>query len=311
MSAQPRPISDPHVKTNTSKSAVLALCVAAASAGCPAWAQSAWLPSEGELVLTPGYVFSTFDAFRVGDQKVTVLRDNNASFDQHNAFVVAEYGITPDLAADLNIGYVRAGTGDFAGFGRTSVDGLSDTSIGLRYRLLQPSESGSWVPNLAIRVAGIVEGSYDVAYAAPLNPGDGASGGEVSLLFGHQYSSIGFGYFGDFGFRHRAERVPQDLFGSFGIFQDLSVTGLRGVTLSLAYRHTQGLSGGDIGGPGFGTIYGFPQVRERLQLVEGGLGYTDAGGRTYQFTVGMKIDGRNTGERTVYGFSVSFPLRLR
>jgi hypothetical protein len=298
------------MKILSSNSAILALGIAAISTTIPALAQSVWLPSAGELVLTPGYVFSTFDTFRVGHQKVTVLRDNNASFDQHNGFVVAEYGIAPDLAADLNIGYVRAGTGDFAGFGRTSVDGLSDTSIGLRYRLLHP-EAGSWVPNLAIRVAGIIEGSYDVAYAAPLNPGDGASGGEASLLFGSQFPSTGFGYFGDFGFRHRSEQVPQDLFGSFGIFQDLSKAGLRGVALSLAYRHTQGLSGGDIGGPGFGTLYGFPQVRERLQLVEGGIGYTDAGGRTYQFTVGMKIDGRNTGERTVYGFSVSFPLRLK
>ena len=83
------------------------------------------------------------------------------------------------------------------------------------------------------------------------------------------------------------------------IVDEAEVTCLRGARV-----------GGDLLGDRVPVTPG-PQVRERLQLVEGGIGYTDAGGRTYQFTVGMKIDGRNTGERTVYGFSVSFPLRLK
>lgn len=271
-----------------------------------AFAQSAWLPAEGELLLTPGYTFFTFDKFLVGKQQVTALKDNNARWSQHAGYISTEYGVTPKLAADLTLGYVRADTGDFAGFGRTSTDGLADTSIGLRYQLLKEDESGNaWTPTVAIRVGAIIEGTYKVDYAAPLNVGDGASGFETSLLFGKQIGDSGFGLFGDIGYRWRSQDVPEDIFGSAGVFQRLG-----GFTLSVAYRHTQGLSGGDIGGPGFGATYGFPQVREISQLVEGGLGFTDKGGRTYQFTVAQKIAGRNTGEKFVLGFAVTLPFQL-
>ena len=272
-----------------------------------ALAQSAWLPAPGELLLTPNYTYFTYDKFLVGKQVVTALKDNGAKWTQHAANLSTEYGISEDFAADLTFGYVRADTGNFAGFGRTSVDGIADTTFGLRYRLVDEHRSESaWVPTLSLRVGGIIEGSYDVTYAAPLNVGNGASGVETSLLFGKQFGDSGFGVFGDLGFRHRAEGVPEDLFGSAGIFQRIG-----GFSLSFAYRHSQGLSGGDIGGPGFGTTYGFPQTREIAQLVEGGLGYTDQGGRTYQFTVAQKVAGRNTGEKFVLGFAVTFPFQLR
>lgn len=270
-------------------------------------AQSAWLPAAGELSLTPGYTFLTYDTFLVGKVKMAPLKANGASFDQHTGFISAEYGLSENFAADLTVGYTRASTGKFNGFGRTSVDGLADTTFGLRYRLVDEAKAAqAWMPTLALRVGGIIEGTYDLNNASPLNAGDGASGVEIALLLGKEFGDTGFGFFGDLGWRHRAEDVPEDIFGSAGIFQRFA-----GFTGSFAYRHTQGLSGGDIGGPGFGTAYGFQQVREIAQLIEGGLGYTDAGGRTYQFTVAQKVAGRNTGNKLVLGFAITLPFQLK
>ncbi len=275
-------------------------------------AQSAFLPSEGELVATPGYLYSTYDKFWAGKTEVSVLKDNNASFDQHNGFVAFEYGLTPRIALDATVGYVYATTGHFTGFGRTSTDGLADTSFGLRYLLVDgATKTDSWIPNVAVRAGGIAEGSYNVQYSAPLNAGDGASGVEGSLIATKVYSKLGTGYFAEIGFRHRAELVQDDIFGSVGIFQEFSRIGLKGFSISVAYRQTEALSGGDIGGPGFGSTYGFPQVREISKAAEVGVAYTDAGRRSYQFTFAQKFDGRNTGEGSLFLFSISLPLQLK
>ena len=112
-----------------------------------------------------------------------------------------------------------------------------------------------------------------------------------------------FGVYGDFGYRTRANDVPDDLFGSAGVY----VT-WRSITLSGGYRHVQGLSGGDIGDPGFGTTFGFPQTKEIQQSVEASLGFTDPGGRHYALFGAKSVAGRNTGDKCVIGLAASFPF---
>ena len=80
------------------------------------------------------------------------------------------------------------------------------------------------------------------------------------------------------------------------------------VTLSGGYRHTQGLSGPDIGAPAFTS---WPIAREISQLAEFSLSYTDKGGRTYAVFGGVSLDGRNTGDKTLFGATISIPIQLR
>ena len=267
-----------------------------------ALAQSVWLPDQGQLVVTPGYNYQTFDEFLAGKTK----RKLPADIVQQTAYLGLEYGFTPKFAVDVTLGYTRVDF-DPPGGSKSTRDGLDDTRLGLRYRFIDEDAGGrKWVPAVGLRLGGIIAGTYDNPTSLPpINPGDGANGVEVSLQLGKTFGDTGFGAYSDIGYRWRDHDVPEDLFGGVGVFKHLGP-----VTLNFGYRHIQGLSGGDIGGPGFGTSYGFPQVKEINQLLEGGIAYTDKGGRSYQFTIAQKIDGRNTGDKLVFGAAISFPIGL-
>ena len=265
---------------------------AAISCALSASAQfSAWLPDAHQIIITPSYAFQTFDEFWLGRDKVELSDDVN----QHTTLLTLEYGITERLAADATLGYTWVDSTDAFGPGDSEDDGLADTTFGLRYKLLdQDSEGWPMWPNIAVRVGGIIEGSYDEDL--PFSAGDGASGAEASLLLSRAICP-NFGLFGDVGYRYRDGNVPDDLFGSAGAY-----VAFYGFTLSGAYRHVQGLDGDDIGDPGFS----FPEVKEVNQNVEVGLGYRDGGGRYYQLFYAHTVDGRNTGEKDIFGVSASF-----
>ena len=250
---------------------------------------SAWLPAAGETILTPSYSFSTFDEFWAGGTKVELPDDMR----QHTWAFTVEYGITELLAADATIGYTWVDAPAFD----DEDDGLADTTFGLRYKIMDQDPDGFplW-PTAAIRVGGIIEGTYDENF--PFSAGDGATGVEASLLLAKQICP-NFGLFGDIGYRYRNHDVPEDIFGSVGAYATYY-----GFTLSAAYRHVQGLDGDDIGDPGFR----FPEVREINRNFEAGLGYRDPGGRYYQVFYARTIGGINTGEKDIFGVSASIPI---
>lgn len=275
------------------RTSILSVTFAAAVA-FPAHAQySAWLPQPRQLIVTPTYGYQTFDAFWFGQEKVKLAPYDSI---QHSALLGLEYGLCPQSAVDVSVGYTwtEARAFDPAGVRKTD-DGLADTRFGLRYKLLDEATADyAWAPTLALRVGGIIEGTYQEGQ--PFSAGDGASGVETSLLFGKAFGQTGFGLYGDIGWRWRNHSVPNDLFGSVGVYQTLAER----VTLSFGYRHTQGLDGGDIG------EVPFPLTKEISQNIEFGLGIRDNGGRYYQLFAARTLDGRNTGEKWIAGASVSF-----
>ncbi len=131
-----------------------------------------------------------------------------------------------------------------------------------------------------------------------LSPGgDGANGGEFSLLLGKALFDNGFGVYGNAGYRVREDPVPDEFLGSFGMFQSVG-----SFTLSTGYRHTQSVSGMNIGDPGFT----FPELKEVTQLLEFGAGFRDPGGRYYQLFGAVSVDGQNTGDKLIFGVSFTF-----
>ena len=263
-------------------------------------AQSAWLPQRGQLITTPGYSYQTFDEYFAAKTRSQLP----ANLTQHTAFLNFEYGIFRDVAADLTLGYSRT---RFRPPGSPTLhsDGLTDTQVGLRIRVLDEQTGGPWMPTVTFRVGGVIAGTYDVVFASPINPGDGANAFELSLLTGKTFGKSGFGIYADIGYRSRDNDVPDDVFGRVGVFQQLGP-----VTLGVGYRHVEGISGGDIGGLGFGTTYGFAQVREIERVIDAAITYTDRGGRGYQFTYSRTLSGRNTGDKSDFGFSISVPWQL-
>lgn len=285
-------------------SRVITSALASLTLSAAAQAQlSAWLPDAQQLLATPAFTYSTFDEFWMGDTLVSPLKDAGEHLRQYSGFVVLEYGIFSNLAFDATVGYAATSATSVLGPGD---EGLMDTNVGLRYTLFDGTvPNAKWIPTISVRLGGIIAGDYEAN--TPFAIGDGASGIEGSLLMAKEFGDCGFGVFGDIGYRWRVDPVPADIFGTIGIYQRFA-----GFTASLAYRNTTALDGLDIGGPGFdpsmGPEYGFPALKEVNQILAGGLGYTDGGGRTYLLTVGANLDGRNTGDKLIVGAFISIPF---
>jgi hypothetical protein len=282
------------MKSNSSYPLGLASLVTFGGASL-ATAQSAWLPREKEFTVTPSYVFQTFDEFWMGTAKVNPPWGSKIK--QHTVSFATEYGITKDLAADLTFGYTRS----IAKFAGETLDGMMDTTAGLRYRVVDEFASKCpYTPTLTLRAGGILSGSYPISTTLPHSPGDGASGFETSLIWGKAIGQTGFGLFGDVGYRNRAKGVPDDFFLSGGVYKQL----WESWTVSFGYRQVQALSGIDIGGPGWAGQ--FPLTKENKKSLEVGIGFTDKHRFHYQLFGALVIDGRNTGESTILGGSASF-----
>ena len=282
------------------KSSLVKFAVATAAmltAALSVSAQNIWLVEPGTLVVTPGYTSQSYDTFYAGDAKMALPAD----IKQHTSLLRFDYGISPVWAFDATIGYTSVKfSPPGASFKR---NGRDDAQLGLTYLLLKESNEA---PAITFRFGAILAGSYEVPTTLPpINPGDGASGFEASFAAGKSLGA-GFALYGELGYRNRNHGVPDDIFGSAGLaksFGPLSVT--------IGYRRTQGQSGGDIGGPGFGTDFGFPGVKEKTQFFESGVSFTDKGGRSYQLSIAKSFGSvRNTGRSTVIGFSVSLPLKF-
>ncbi len=279
------------------KSALIGAATLGALLAPTASAQNVWLAEPGVLTVTPAYTYQSFDQFYAGTAKVNLPDD----ITQRTTALRIDYGLAPRLALDATIGYTEVKfSPPGANFERS---GRDDSRLGLTYSLMAGSAE---LPAVTLRAGAIFAGNYDIPTSAPpINPGDGASGFEASFAAGKSFGQ-GFSVYGEFGYRNRNHGVPDDFFGNVGVAKQFGSVGL-----NLGYRRTQGLSGGDIGGPGFGTRFGFPGVKEVAQFVEGGVSFTDRGSRSYQFGAAKCFgDVRNTGIATVYTFSISLPFRL-
>jgi hypothetical protein len=273
------------------RTTIAACFVLATAAG---YAQSPWLPQSGQLVVNPWVTYQSFDRFWFGSDKMDF-----PDTDQLTVLTTLEYGVFEDLALDATVGYTRTiGTRPGAGLD----DGLADTQLGVRYRLLDEYRfDAEWVPSVALRAGAVIEGTYEEN--KPESPGDGASGVEGSLIVGKSFYTEAtgeFGFSGDVGVRAREGSVPEDFFFSSGVYKSFE----NGLLLSFALRHNQGMSGPDIGDPGFT----FPKVKEIQGNLEYGIGYTDDVGRHVGFFVAHTIYGRNTGEKLIFGLSLSVPF---
>ena len=278
------------------KSLGLGIAAGLAIAASAAAQHSVWLPGEQKVVVTPSFVFQQFDEFWMGETKV----DLGGHLRQQTALLGVDYGITDDLALDATVGWVWSEADGV--FDDGDDDGLTDTTFGIRQRLVDETTFDQWwLPSIALRIGGIIEGTYDENF--PFSAGDGASGAEVSLIGGKTICP-GFGLYGDVGYRYRDGDVPDEWFGSSGFF-----VGWKFISFSAGYRFFHGLEGNDIGDAEFGARLAagraaFPLVREISQNLEAALGFTDPGGRHYQIFYAKTIDGRNTGEKDIYGAAI-------
>lgn len=271
------------------KKAHVILALLASLIALPAFCQSPWLAPPGQWTINPSYTFQSFRDFWMGPDKATLPAELER-ISQHTFRVHLDYGLSENLAVDLRTGYTRSSTDT-----GLHDDGVDDTAFGLRWKILDEFSAGT--ATLTLRVGGIVHGSYDTGF--PFAAGDGASGVEASLLMGKLVGD-GAGVSGEFGYRTRAENVPEDFFFSMGAYRNLSSN----MIASVGYRRCQALSGRDISDPDFQGRW--TELKEVVNNLELAVGYNDTKGRYAGAFISRTIDGRNTGKQTVIGFSASF-----
>ena len=248
----------------------------------PALAGSAWTVREGSGAVSVGFTHEAFERFYKGEEETD--GPGETGIEQRSATLSATYGILPSLALDLDLAYTRVSFAE-----EDDVGGLADTRIGLSYALLD--EFAEAPLSLAVRVGGIVAGTYDVKRATPNSPGEGAHGIVAAIGFGRSWGATGAWSFGDVGARYRADGVPADAFGSLG-----SGYSLQGAYVTAAVVHSRALSGSDIGDEGFE----FTELKEVWTNVEAGVGYEHgASGLSVGLTYAQTVAGRNTGQKQI------------
>jgi hypothetical protein len=176
-----------------------------------------------------------------------------------------------------------------------------DVPFGLRWQILnETTVDCKFAPTLTLRAGGLYRGSYDHNF--PYAPGNGSVGIEPSVLFSKDFGWAGLGLYGNIGYRDMRSGGNNQVFGSVGLSEQYN-----GLNFDVGYRHQQDLGGVDVGGTGNTIVYS-SKVKERNQLYQVGVGYTDRKHRHYQFYLEQNFDGRNTGDKTTYGVYATFPI---
>jgi len=139
-----------------------------------------------------------------------------ADITQRTYGVHFDYTLALQIALDASLGYTEVKfSPPGANFERS---GRDDARLGLTYALLAES---SELPAVTARLGAIFAGGYDIPTTLPpINPGDGASGFELSLAGGKTVGE-GFSVYGQLGYRNRNHGVPDDLFGNVGVAKQL------------------------------------------------------------------------------------------
>jgi len=255
-----------------------------------------WLPEPNAINGSVSYVYQTTDRFFLGN-KLTKLPEE---LSQHTVNFYGEYGLTDSIAFDASLGYSSS---DFIGtppdgpapFG-ASLDGLTDTHLGARWRALDEFIDAPLT--VTFRAGGIVRGDYQVGALNAI--GDGASGGEFSALFG-RYFDNGLSLSSEIGYRTFEGQVPDNFFASLKGNYALTTK----ASIGINYQIQESLSGIDIGAPGF-TFARFPGTDEDYQILGGNLSYQLTPSTSVTVVYAGIVDGRNTSYHDLTGINLGF-----
>src|SRR5262249_43593831 len=162
-----------------------------------AWGASPWLPGSGKASVNLTYVEESFTSYWHGRTQRTFPQPPSPAtvIDQHTGYASFEYGLSNKLALDLLTDYTEPV------YGAESLQRLADNQVGLREQLYNGERSV-----LTLRGAANIGGTYDLTTKSRFSPGDKASGGQGSLLYG---AALGrhFHLYGEGGYRYR-ENIP-------------------------------------------------------------------------------------------------------
>ena len=244
---------------------------------------SPWLPIPGQTAISVSQTQQSGDSAYIGSTKLPIAGITGGGAKNYRRSTTGfslGYGISDSLALDAAISYanVKVGIAD-------SDSGLNDTTLGLRYRVLDEYE-GNGLPTVTLRGGAIIKGNYDGARLASI--GKGANGFDFSVLVGKQVTPA-FSLQGELGLQTRSKSVPTATY--YDITGRYRLGG--GFAASAGYNSKSYGGNLDIGGVGF-TPARFQQVREERAGFRFGLGYSIARNQSLDLIYGKTSSGRNT-----------------
>lgn len=219
-------------------------------------------------------------------------------FEQNAYQVSGNYGISDKLAIDARITYSDTDFVPNGGGPGSGQNGLSDTQIGLRYRVLDELENAP--VTLTVGLSGILRGLYTPTSIDTL--GEGGSGAQFGVSIGKLVTPK-LALVAELGGRARLNNVPEEFFYSAEAAYTFHprFSAWVGVTVS------NSVGGVDIGSAGF-SARGFPALNEDVKLWQlgGDLSLTKRLSLTGSY--GRKFAGRNTVEGPFFrtGLRLSF-----
>ena len=259
---------------------------------------SPWLPAPGAGFVNLSYVSQNATEYFRATKRPTP--GNGANLGQHTVWVNGMYGLTDEVAIDVRVGlarsYASAGPGTAITGGRDKYSGVTDSNIGITWRIADELVNPS-LPSIALRGGAIIKGSYATGAINAL--GDGASGLEVSALAGKYFADM-FAVSGEVGYRVRDENVPEDFF--FNVSGGLL---FENIGLNVNYKIVDAQSGLQIGGLGFSPPR-FPEVEEDIQFLSGTISLNVSDQSNIAVSYGEVLDGRNTAKSKVFSVTMGY-----
>ena len=265
---------------------------------------SPWLPAPGAGFVNLSYVSQNATQFYVqedlrGTPPQNAVPDGKGpNLGQHTVWLNGMYGWSDAIAIDVRVGLARSYASAGPTGGRDNYSGVTDTNIGVTWRIVDELVCPS-SPSIALRAGAIIEGSYEPGYINSI--GDGASGLEVSALAGKYFGDM-FAVSGEVGYRDRDEGVPADFF--------FNATGgmlFENIGLSVNYKLVDAQSGLQIGVPPFtpgGRV--FPRLEEDIQFLSGTVSLNVSDQTNLAVSYGEVIDGRNTSKSKVFSVTMGY-----
>ncbi len=271
----------------------------------PLIASNAYILAPGSFILRPTTSVQWATDFWFDDNEATLpghLTQTTVSLD-------LEYGIAPDLAADLSIGYSNVnyqggplgGTLVLTKNNKNVRRGTTDTRLGLSWRVVDEFQSLSdATPTITLRLGAIIAGNYETGFLNAVS--DGADGVEAGFKFGKVFLGSSAGIYGDVAYRWLSSSPPDEWEASLGVYKTWGY-----FTYSLGMREKQSTGGLDILGPGF-TLNRFPDLREKNRTVEIGLTWNWRTESSLSLGYARTLKGENTPKKSVVVTALSMQL---
>jgi hypothetical protein len=283
---------------------------AVASENTPHLPYALWadVPGKGQFVF--GIVYEESEAYHIwagrAYHRITVKASGEEyGIDINQGYLALQYGITEKWAADLSLGFTTAGWRSFNSTNGhvRSVTGLMDTSLGVRYQLVNEAQSEiSWMPTTTLRAGAVLPGTYDEGF--PFAPGNRSAAIEPELLLRKHFGWPGLGIYADALFRWNRTTHNDQYITSIGFFQQIQRW-----ELDVGYRHLQSITGEDIVLNDDHTIIYPRNLREISDTVEYGFSYTSPESHwRWGFNGRSVFDGSNTDRKFWVGASLEIPL---